>query len=106
MVQIRTPIVGKAASNLQELCPKNVFSVLTNKKNKELAVEREDQCSMCRACVSHPDLEGKVFLGKERKNFYLTIETVGVVRPIDIFIRAMDVLRQKCEFYEAFFKTV
>jgi DNA-directed RNA polymerase I and III subunit RPAC1 len=107
VVKIQQEIKGKIATDMQELCPKNVFGVSKNKRKENvLEVRNEKDCSMCRACVSHPDLEGKIFLGKERMNYELTIESVGVLEPLDIFIRSLEILKNKCEYYESYFKNL
>lgn len=103
VVRLNVKIAGEDAEMLEELCPKNVFKC--NKK-KVLEVVDQDNCSMCRACVTHPDLEDKVFLGKERMNYLLTIESVGVLSPIDIFSDALQILKEKCEFYEEYFNAL
>lgn len=105
VVRLQQPIVGAEARDLAELCPKQVFEVRKGGSGT-LEVRREEECSMCRACVSHPELEGKVFLGKERRHYEMTIESVGVLQPVDILAKALEIVKSKCEYYEAFFKNL
>lgn len=105
VVTIQEPITGKDARDVESLCPKNVFQVSKDGK-KTLQVKREKDCSMCRACVSHPELEGKIFLGKERMNYEMTIESVGVLQPVEILAKSLEILKSKCEYYESFFKNL
>jgi DNA-directed RNA polymerase I and III subunit RPAC1 len=104
VVKIQEPIKGADANEVKKLCPKNVFDV--RKNDKTLIVKNEKDCSMCRACVSHPDLQGKIFLGKERLNYEMTIESLGVIEPVDILAKSIDILKIKCEYYESFFKNL
>lgn len=107
VIRIQEEIKGKMAADLKELCPKGVFNLEKNKKKETiLVVKNPEDCSMCRACVSHPDLEGKIFLGKERMNYEMTIESVGVLHPLDILTKSLEVLKNKSEYYESYFKNL
>lgn len=107
-VSILTPIKGQNAENLVTLCPKNVFSLKPKKKKQpaEAIVTDQESCSMCRACVSAPEIEGQVFLGKEQGNYLLTIESIGALKPIDIFLRSIELIQRKCEFYRNCFANI
>ena len=65
-------------------CPVNVFEM---KKNKAI-VAKQKNCTTCRQCIA---LEG-VELGKVKDHFIFSIESIGVYKPEDIFLTALEIL--------------
>lgn len=69
----------------------NVFEV----KKSKAVVKRPRDCTTCRQCIA---LEG-VELGKIKDHFIFTIESIGVYKPEDIFLTALDILEEKAKTY-------
>jgi len=81
----------KNAEALVNCCPTNVYEM---KKGKAV-VAKPRQCTTCRQCIA---LEG-VDLGKIKDHFIFTIESIGVYKPQDIFLTALDILEEKAKNY-------
>lgn len=69
----------------------NIFKL---KKNKAV-IENSRNCTTCRQCIN---VEG-VELGKIKDNYIFTIESIGVYKSQDIFLRALDILEEKSKTY-------
>ena len=56
---------------------------------------RPRDCTTCRQCIG---LEG-VELGKIKDHFIFTIESIGVYKPEDVFVTALEILEEKAKNY-------
>lgn len=54
---------------------------------------------MCRECIRSDKFNALVELGKEKKKYIFTIESVGVIRPEKLFVDALQVVKAKAEHY-------
>lgn len=81
----------KYAETLVEVCPGKVFSM---KKGKAL-VKDPRNCTTCRECLK---LDG-VVLEKVKDHFLFSVESTGILNPVDIFLRALDILDEKSKAY-------
>lgn len=88
------------------MCPTGVFS--TKKKGKKVTVDIEDEwkCTMCRECLRGDKFNDKIFLGKKRQHYKFHIESVGVLKPQTILVKAFDILNEKCDHYLRYFKSL
>jgi len=85
-------VKGEEARMLVERCPKNVFDV----EDSIAVVKDARSCTTCRECLEAiPD--GRVQLGKIRNHFIFTIESVGVIPASELFVIAIQNLREKCK---------
>ena len=101
-ITIKEPILDKDAVEMKALCPVGVFDIEDIKSHKTLVVKNEKKCVACRACVSHDTLGAKVEVAKEHNKYHFTIESVGVIPPQTIFIKALEVLERKAQFFQKF----
>lgn len=112
------PITGKDALKLQTLFSPGVIGIKNNKKisngtnsrkknstnnnNNEddqsieayVADARRDTVS--REVFRHEEFKGKVKLGRKRDHFIFNIESTGAMQPDEIFVKSIDILRNKC----------
>jgi DNA-directed RNA polymerases I and III subunit RPAC1 len=84
----------------------NVFSLKTKGKKKTLDIEDEWKCTMCRECIREDKFNDKIFLGKKRQQYKFLIESIGVLKPQTILIKAFDILNEKCDHYLKYFRSL
>ncbi|KAJ8903407.1 hypothetical protein NDN08_004515 [Rhodosorus marinus] len=92
-VELLKSIEGADAIELKDMCPSNCFDI--EESGKAVAV-RPGQCTMCRECIRHGDWEEKIRLSRVRDHFIFSIESTGAIAPEDLFMRALQVLVDKC----------
>lgn len=99
-ISFRKPVEGEDAKELVALCPAGVFGLKKNKKKEEVAdVEDAYSCTMCRECIRSDKFNEVVELGKQRKQYIFTIESVGVIPPEKLFTSAIHIIRAKSQHY-------
>ena len=103
-ISFKTPIEGEDAHELVALCPTGVYGIKKNKKKEEVDIEDIYKCTMCRECIRPDKFNERIELGKERKKYIFTIESVGVIRPERLFLDALQVIRNKAQHYLAHLK--
>ncbi len=91
-ISIRIPQKDLDASKLVELCPKNVFDI----EDGHAVVVRPRDCTACRRCIEEIP-EGIVDLAKVKDCFLFTVESTGCLPAVEIFARALGILKSKCE---------
>lgn len=84
----------------------DVFSKKVKGKKASLDIEDEWKCTMCRECIRQDKFNDKIFLGKRRQDYKFIIESVGVLEPQVIFAEAFKALKQKCDHYLKYFKSL
>ena len=89
-----------------KICPMDVFSKKKKGKKATIDIEDEWKCTMCRECLREDKFNDKLFLGKRRQDYKFTVESVGVIEPQVIFAKAFEVLKQKCDHYLNYFKSL
>ncbi|SBT71527.1 DNA-directed RNA polymerases I and III subunit RPAC1, putative [Plasmodium malariae] len=76
--------------DLVNICPKNVFDI---EDSQNLVVKTPLSCSSCRVCIEkYPK---KVSFEKVKNHFVFTIESTGCFPSVDIFRKALLILRNK-----------
>lgn len=105
VITIKNPVLNKDAEEMKKVCPVGVFDIEDlQSKDKKLIVKNEKNCVVCRACVNHEKLGQNFEVAKELNNYHFTIESIGVIKPERIFADAIDILREKTQFYQTFFE--
>jgi len=92
-VELLTNIEGADAIELKEMCPSACFDI---EESGKAVVRRPGQCTMCRECIRHGDWGEKIRLSRVRDHFIFSIESTGAIAPEDLFMRALQVLVDKC----------
>lgn len=94
-VKIITPLPDKKmAKALVEVCPRRVFDI----EDGECIVSNANACSMCRQCNVDARFGMKyVELARVKDSFIFSVETLGAIPPQEIFRRAVNILKEKCE---------
>lgn len=94
LVNFTEPITGKDAKDLKERCPMNVFDIEDTGK---AVATRPINCTMCRECLRETTYKDKIILSREPEHYIFTIESVGQIPAPELFIRALEVLENKCD---------
>lgn len=103
-VKIEGDVVGEMAETLVQRCPMNVFDIEDLGKVKRAVVSRPRDCSLCRECIRTPELAKHVKLSSIKNHFIFTVESVGILKPEEIFIESIKVLLKKIEVLQNEFK--
>lgn len=107
-VNIMEPILNEDADRIKQVCPTNVFDIedmTKKKKDKKLKVSRQENCTMCRACISDPAVGNKIFIGKEKFRYQFTIESIGVIDPLILMEKALEYIMDKCAYYKNYLES-
>ncbi len=101
-IEIKEKIVGNDAIELKKVCPMNVFDI--EEMSKELYVKNVRNCTTCRECIRHPKYKDSIVLGKMKDHYLCNyclisvhVESVGIYRPEVLVLRAIQILKEKCE---------
>lgn len=115
-VTIKSTFKGEKAKKLKELCPMGVFDIEDSGK---AVVKDSEKCSMCRECIRIDEFKDDIELSKLRNQYeckcvklliihiftfiiifhllqIVTIESVGIYSPSQLFVKALEVLKNKC----------
>lgn len=99
-ITILEPIEGDDAEKFKKCFPRGVIKVVSdaNAKGGKKAVVRNARIdSVSRECLRHEEFKGKVRLGRKRDHFLFSVESTGVEDADVLVIKAITVLRKKCE---------
>lgn len=86
-------VQGDDAKRLQSCFSPNVIGI-DDKERAYVKSARYDMCS--RNIYRHEDLVDAVEMTRIRDHFIFTIESVGAMKPEDIFVEAVKLLKEKC----------
>ena len=86
--------------------PDGVIEIKKRKNSVKVEVVDPWKCTMSRECLRHEELRDKVFIGKERQHYKFHIESVGVIKPQDLLMKAFGILNEKCEHYLKYFRSL
>lgn len=82
------------------VCPTKVFKY--NEHTDSIAVDDELACMYCQECVYEAERQNRMHLGSplikigmKKERYIFTVETVGNLRPEEVVMSALDVLRKK-----------
>ena len=74
------------------------FSLLLISLNFKVAVVANPRdCTLCRQCLSDPELSDKIKLNRIKDHFIFTIESTGALPPDVLFEEAINILKRKCQ---------
>ncbi|KAJ6646149.1 DNA-directed RNA polymerases I and III subunit RPAC1 [Pseudolycoriella hygida] len=93
-IQLTRKVVGDDAKRLQTCFSPNVIGI-DDKERAYVKSARYDMCS--RNVYRHPALADAVKIGRIRDHFVFTIESVGAMKPEDIFVESVKLLKEKCQ---------
>ncbi|CAN6623809.1 DNA-directed RNA polymerases I and III subunit RPAC1 [Trichomonascus vanleenenianus] len=88
------PIKGELAEKFQQCFPPGVIE-LNSKGEAFVADARKDTVS--REVLRHEEFNGLVKLGRKRDHFIFNIESTGAMQPDEIFVKAINQLKQKAQ---------
>ena len=95
-IKILKNVQNNEAEQLKQLCPCGVFKI--NSKGN-LEIEDVRKCTSCRECIRQEKFKDFISLGKIADHYEFHIESVGMYTPESIFFRAIDVLKNKINFW-------
>lgn len=107
---IPTPITGKKAEELVEMCPLKVFDIedmaVVDSRGQATTtatavVARPRDCTMCRECIRREGWADRVHLRRVAHHFIFTVESSGCLPPEDIVLEAIRVLREKAQKFKS-----
>ncbi|EEB06402.1 DNA-directed RNA polymerase I and III subunit Rpc40 [Schizosaccharomyces japonicus yFS275] len=96
-IHILEPIEGEDAIKFQKCFPAGVIELEDGPNGKpraRVADVRKDTVS--RECLRHPEFADKVQLGRVRDYFLYSIESTGIIKPDQLFLKSIAVLKSKC----------
>eukprot|EP00871_Galdieria_phlegrea_P004785 jgi/Galph1/5307/GphlegSOOS_G3905.1 len=125
-VQLIEDIRDTEAHQLVKKCPMQVFDIeeVSLAGEQQAMVEHEEssstkgssshvrakvispqRCTMCRECIREEGWEKKVRLSKVRDHFLFSIQGTGCIPTDELFLRALNVMRSKCDILLDYFVT-
>ncbi|KAG4068149.1 hypothetical protein HA402_001574 [Bradysia odoriphaga] len=93
-VVLTRKVIGDDAKRLQSCFSPNVIGI-DDRERAYVKSARYDMCS--RNVYRHEDLVDAVEMSRIRDHFIFTIESVGAMKPEDIFVEAVKILKEKCQ---------
>lgn len=93
-IKLTRRVIGDDAKRLQSCFSPNVIGI-DEKERAYVKNARYDMCS--RNIYRHEDLVDAVEMSRIRDHFIFTIESVGAMKPEDIFVEAVKILKEKCQ---------
>ncbi|KAL1927088.1 hypothetical protein VTP01DRAFT_5051 [Rhizomucor pusillus] len=94
-ITILQPITGDAAYRFQKCFPPGVVDVVEENGQKVAKVVNPRKDTVSREVLRHDEFKDKVRLTRVRDHFIFKIESTGVIPPQDLFIHAVNVLKEK-----------
>ncbi len=91
-VEINQVAARPFKEQLVAACPKGVFDI---EDTGNLVAKHPKKCTMCRECVRQEGWDEAVSLLRVSDHFIFTVESVGMLTPEEIFLRALNVLKTK-----------
>lgn len=93
-IELTRKLYGDDAKRLQSCFSPGVIGL----NDKECAYVKNARYDMCsRNIYRHEDLVDAVKMTRIRDHFIFTIESVGAMKPDDIFVEAVKILKEKCQ---------
>lgn len=103
-IKIEGDMDEEMSKQLVNKCPMNVFDIEDLGKVKRVVASRPRDCTLCRECIRDPAFAKHVKLSSIKNHFIFTVESVGILKPEEIFIEAINVLLKKIEVLQNEFK--
>ncbi|XP_046659018.1 DNA-directed RNA polymerases I and III subunit RPAC1-like [Homalodisca vitripennis] len=99
-IHLTREVEGDLAVRLQSCFSPGVIKLVENDQGKKVAEvdnARYDTCS--RNVFRFTDLKDTVVLGRAKDHFIFTIESVGALKPDELFLESVKVLKNKCRAF-------
>jgi DNA-directed RNA polymerase I and III subunit RPAC1 len=96
-ILLKRPFRHEEAAKLRQTCPMGVFDIEDIGGVPTAYVANPRNCSLCRECIRDVAWRNAVSINRVKDHFIFTIETVGVISPVDIFRKALVVLSNKAD---------
>ncbi|VVT56806.1 uncharacterized protein SAPINGB_P005293 [Magnusiomyces paraingens] len=91
-IELLEPIEGAAAEKLQTLFSPGVIGI----EDGQAVVKDARRDTVSREVFRHEEFKDKVRLGRKRDHFIYHVESTGAMQPDEIFVKSIDILRNKC----------
>ncbi|OLL22709.1 DNA-directed RNA polymerases I and III subunit RPAC1 [Neolecta irregularis DAH-3] len=95
-IHITSPITGADARKFQKCFPKGVIDLIERNGEKVAVVRDTRKDTVSRECLRYDEFKDKVKLGRIRDHFIFSIESTGIMAPDELFIKSVQILREKC----------
>lgn len=96
-IELLKDVTGDNAKLIQKCFSPGVIGIDADTDKAYVIDARYDTCS--RNVFRYPQLENTVRMSRIRNHFIFTIESVGALRPEEIFIESVKNLRKKCQMF-------
>lgn len=100
-IHILQPIVGQDAHKFARCFPRGVIALEGEGEDVRAVVANPRKDTVSREVLRHAEFKDKVRLGRVRDHFIFSIESVGVTPPDELFLKSIQVLREKCQAVKA-----
>lgn len=97
LINLKEKITGKDAEKLQTLFSPGVIGLKKEAGETVAYVKDSRRDTVSREVFRHEEFNGKVELGRKRDHFIFNIESTGSMQPDEIFVKSIDILRNKCK---------
>ncbi|KAG6962910.1 hypothetical protein JG688_00008393 [Phytophthora aleatoria] len=86
----------KAIHSSVEECQIGLFDIEDIGGVPTAVVKDQRACTMCRNCIREPSWNEKIRLGRQSDHFIFSVESVGMIKPEELLLEALNVLAEKC----------
>ncbi|EEY66588.1 DNA-directed RNA polymerases I and III 40 kDa polypeptide [Phytophthora infestans T30-4] len=95
-VELMEKVEGTDAKRLVEECHIGLFDIEDIGGVPTAVVKDQRACTMCRNCIREPSWNEKIRLGRQSDHFIFSVESVGMIKPEELLLEALNVLAEKC----------
>ncbi|ETK93167.1 hypothetical protein F441_02019 [Phytophthora nicotianae CJ01A1] len=95
-VELTEKVEGAEAKRLVEECQIGLFDIEDIGGVPTAVVKDQRVCTMCRNCIREPSWNEKIRLGRQSDHFIFSVESVGMIKPEELLLEALNVLAEKC----------
>ncbi|KAF1777991.1 DNA-directed RNA polymerase, RpoA/D/Rpb3-type [Phytophthora cactorum] len=95
-VELTEKVEGADAKRLVEECQIGLFDIEDIGGVPTAVVKDQRACTMCRNCIREPSWNEKIRLGRQSDHFIFSVESVGMIKPEELLLEALNVLAEKC----------
>lgn len=92
VIDIKQPIKGDQARRFQRCFPPGVIEI---NKDGEAYVKDARKDTVSREVLRYEEFNDKVKLGRRRDHFIFNVESTGAMRPEEIFLKSVQILKNK-----------
>lgn len=96
MITLNDVVLDAEADQLVAKCPMNVFDIEALGDHRAV-VKNPRACTMCRECIRDPAWTERISLKRRADHFIFTVETVGMLTPLQLVTEGLGVLSDKID---------